>query len=293
MNSPAPISLENPLCELAECPLWHPDDEALYWTDINGRRLWRHKAGRGAEMVWEGPMMVGGFAHRVGGGFVLCTDQGVFTADENLAHWEQLHAVPMAERERFNDVTTDPRGRLFAGTLIHGAKAGTLYRIERGKEPVPVIRGIGVSNGMTFSLDERTFYHTDSMERSITAYDYDVETGGIGNPRLYFKSAEEDGSPDGITIDRDGFIWAACWGGSQVLRLDPHGRIAQRIAMPAKQPSSVMFGGGGLETLYVTSAHEGSADPERGLDAEGNFLGGHVYHFKTDTAGRPEWKAQV
>lgn len=286
--------LYNPLCELAEGPLWHAGEQTLYWTDINGRGLWRHIPGRGrTERVWQGGMKVGGFAFRRGGGFVLCTDKGIYTANAELSEWSKLHDIAMSEDERFNDITTDPQGRLFAGTMKRTLEGGTLYRIERGRVPAAVLQGIGISNGMTFSLDERTFFHTDSRTRRITVYDYDAASGNISGGRLFYQGAEEDGSPDGITMDREGCIWAACWGGSQVIRLDGNGKIVRRVAIPAKQPSSVMFGGNALEQMYVTSAHEGSADPAHGMDGEGNFLGGHIYLFPAGTTGRPEWEADV
>ena len=286
--------LDNPLCELAEGPLWHPGRQALYWTDIHGRRLWSFTpATAHTAMVWQGAMKIGGFAFRRGGGFLLCTDAGVFTADDTLADWNKLYSIAMTGDERFNDITTDPRGRVFAGTMESTLANGTLYRMERGREPVAVLRGIGISNGMTFSLDERTFFHTDSLARRITAFDYDAATGEIANPRLFYQGAERDGCPDGITMDRDGCIWVACWGGSQVLRLDRRGTITERVPIPARQPSSVAFGGSRMDRLFVTSAYEGAADAARGLDAGGCFLGGHLYSFFTETAGRPEWEADL
>jgi D-xylonolactonase len=295
MRDPMKVDcLHNPLCELAEGPLWHPEEEALYWTDINGRRIWRFIPENGlTEKVWEGPVKVGGFTLCRSGGFVLCTDGGIFTADAELAKWKILHKIELAGDERFNDITVDPRGRVFAGTLKGSLTEGTLYRIERDKEPVTVLRGIGVSNGMTFSLDEKTFFHTDSSLRRVTAFDYEAATGGISNPRLFYQGAESDGYPDGITMDLDGCIWAACWGASQVIRLDRRGVILERIPIPAIQPSSVIFGGSRMDRLFVTSAHEGSADPVRGLDGAGRFLGGHVYVIATKTMGRPEWKANL
>jgi D-xylonolactonase len=286
--------INHPLCELAEGPLWHPGEEHLYWTDINSRQLWRFTPSSGrTEMVWAGAMKVGGFAFRRGGGFALCTDKGIFTADTALANWTKLHDIPLAAGERFNDITTDPQGRIFAGTMKRTLSDGALYRIQRGKEPVRVLRNIGISNGMTFSMDERTFYHTDSITRCITAFDYDAATGKISGPRVFYQGIECDGSPDGITLDREGCIWVACWGASQIIRLDPRGIIVERIPIPAKQPSSLIFGGARMNQLFVTTACEGAHDLARGVDKEGCFLGGYLYHFLTDHVGRPEWEADV
>jgi D-xylonolactonase len=134
-------------------------------------------------------------------------------------------------------------------------------------------------------------YNPICVARSITRYEYEQETGDIQNPELYFSSQENQGLPDGITLDQKGHIWAAFCDGSAVRRIDPSGTITEEIFLPVKQPSSVMFGGPELHDLYITTACEGAADRERGLDARGNLLGDPVYRLQTIYTGRPEWPA--
>ncbi len=285
------------ICWLGEGPLWNVREQRLYWTDILNSRLWVYDpAGGSSSVFWEGAHQVGGFAFSRSGGLVLCTDKGVFALNpeqmgQSDARPKLLHEVDMAPGELFNDITVDPAGRIFAGTYNSTGPTGTLYRLEKGRPPETVLTGLGCSNGMTFSMDERFFYHTDTIPGTITRYAYDRDTGRISDPRIIFKSSPGPDGPDGLTLDREDHLWAAFWGGSVVRRLSPAGSIVEEIRLPVKQPSSVMFGGADLRDLYITSACEGGSDLERGLDSEGVFLGGPVYRVRLETGGRPEWLA--
>jgi sugar lactone lactonase YvrE len=215
----------------------------------------------------------------------------VYKLTRPAGNLELLFGIPLAEDERFNDITTDPRGRIFAGTLTERRVEGLLYRLERGKEPEVVLRDIRTSNGMTFSLDLKHFYHTDSRVRTITRYDYDLASGEIENPCVVYQGREEDGSPDGMTMDADGFLWVACYRAGKILRIDEKGEIVQTLPVPAAQPSSVVFGGDSLDELFITSASEGATDQARGLDKGGHYLGGTVFRVRPGVTGRREWHA--
>ncbi len=290
-------SIDNPICHLAECPIWNYSEKALYWTDILEERIWRYDPRTGEiRVVWQGDMMVGGFAFAANNDLVLCTEKGVYyldrAADDSAeSSLRVLYDIPMAGDERFNDITTDPKGRIFAGTLTDRREQGILYRLEKGRPAEAVLHDIGTSNGMTFSLDLKYFYHTDSHVRTITRYDYDSDVGDIANPCAIYIAAEADGVPDGITMDAEGFIWVACWRGRKVIRIDPAGQIASELPIPAIQISSLAFGGSGMNELYVTTACEGGADLARGLDANGVYLGGGVFCAHVDAVGRKEWPA--
>jgi sugar lactone lactonase YvrE len=287
------------ICHLGECPVWNLSRQQLFWTDIFERRIWVHDPKSGASRVfWQGGLQVGGFAFTREDALVLCTDRGVFrlgidSSGAPQGEPELLFRVPLAPEEMFNDITTDPAGRLFAGTLDRKRLTGTLYRFERGRPPVAVLQNVRCSNGMTFSLDEQSFFHTDSLAYRITRYAYDRGTGEIFSPAVHYQGREEEGLPDGITIDREGCIWSAYWGASAVRRLDPEGRPIREVRIPARQPSSVMFGGPALDQLYVTSAAQGAADLATGSGRDGAFLGGPVYRFSPGVAGRAEWQADL
>jgi len=288
-------SIGNPICQLAECPIWNDEEQALYWTDIPGRRLWRYDRGRGTtEVAWEGDMMVGGFAFDAANDIVMCTDKGVFKLHRQRdGALRMLLEIPMAADERFNDITTDPRGRIFAGTLTERRVEGVLYLLEQGKALVAVLGDLRTSNGMTFSLDLQHFYHTDSRMRTIRRYDYDIDSGAIDHPQVFYEGREADGVPDGITLDAEGCLWVACYRGGKVLRVDSKGQVIDEIAVPAAHVSSVAFGGAGMNELYITTGSQGTADLSSGDDREGRDLGGAVFRATLDVAGRKEWRANL
>lgn len=285
-------SIGNPICRLAECPIWNDTEKVLYWTDIPARRLWRYDPHNGdIRMESEGDLVIGGFAFTGDNDIVLCTDRGVYKLIRPANSLHQLIEIPMANDERFNDITTDPCGRILAGTLTERRKEGLLYRLERGKTPVVILHDIGTSNGMTFSLDHKYFYHTDSHVRTITRYDYDLTSGDIKNPHIVYRGQKRDGSPDGITMDSEGFIWIACYRGGKIIRIDDKGNIVEELSIPAAQPSSVMFGGNDLNALFITSASQGATDPTKGVDNRGRYLGGEVFRTVPGVTGRKEWRA--
>lgn len=289
-------SLCNPICHLAECPIWNVSEQMLYWTDILEKRIWRYDPKNSEISIeWEGDFQIGGFAFTKNNDIIMCTDKGVYLlsrgSKDRQGGLKLLFDISLAGNERFNDITTDPAGRIFAGTMTADRKKGILYRLEKNAEPVIVLEGLCTSNGMTFSMDEKYFYHTDSSPMTITKFKYDVTTGDISDAQLFYHGAEDNGHPDGITVDTEDHIWVACWGASKVIRLDTNGNIVHEIPTPALKTSSIVFAGENMNELYITTACEGGADLEKGLDENGNFLGGLIYHTNPDVSGRKEFIA--
>ena len=283
-----PHALDTPACALAECPLWNVAEQALYWTDIPNGVIWRYDPATGkTHQAWQGDRQVGGFAFAGDGRIVLCSDRDVALLNSSTGQIEPIEAwsVPLAEDERFNDVTTDPAGRLLAGTLTQQRTDGILYRFEAGKAPLALLRDLHTSNGMAFSADQTTFYHTDSRPGVITRYAYDVATGEIRDPAVVHRRSDEPGSPDGLTIDSDGCLWAAYYRGGCVRRLSPDGRVLAEICLPTPNVTSVAFGGTDLQDLYITTGR-----CERG---ESGGLGGQVFRVRMPVAGRAEWSVRI
>lgn len=152
---------------------------------------------------------------------------------------------------------------------------------------------LGCSNGMTFSVDMKTFYHTDSLDRRITAYDYDPGSGDLGNPAIYYQGNEKQGFPDGITIDLDGNIWVAFWGEGCVRKISPLSEVVACITVPVIQPTSLMFGGENRDQLYMTSAATRASNPEHNTNEEGLLIGGPLFRIRTGSRGREEWPASL
>jgi len=155
--------------------------------------------------------------------------------------------------------------------------------------------GFHLANGLAFSPDDRTLYFTDSAARRIYAYDYNSQTGEVRNRRVLVQLSPDEGLPDGLTVDEEGFLWSAHWYGSCVVRYDPDGKAERRIATPAKQTSCVTFGGQDLADLYITSAGRSEPMPVMppGYDADNGFFGGPLYRISAGVRGRPTRKTRI
>lgn len=242
---------------LGEVPVWDIAEQALYWVDIEGRLLQRFEPASGALRSWNMPERVCALALRAGGGVVLALASGFAFFDPETGAIERL-AAPEAHLpgNRMNDGKCDRRGRFWAGTMDDSlvSHSGALYRLDPDLSCHRMEGGIGISNSLAWSPDDRVFYFADTLRRTIFAYDFDIETGSIGNRRVLTDCAGQPGTPDGSTIDAEGFLWNAQWDGWRLVRYAPDGRIDRIVSLPVQKPTSCMFGGPDLSTLYVTTA---------------------------------------
>jgi D-xylonolactonase len=229
---------------------------------------------------------VGVFTIQADGALLLFMDRG------SVMRWsEGVLAVVVgeiaAERAfRFNDVIADPRGRIFCGIVSDSGEMGRLYRLDTDGSVVLLLEEIGCSNGMAFTLDQRSFYFTDSLAHEIYVFDYDVVTGSISNQRVFARFGEEDGMPDGATLDSQGRLWSALWGGGSVVRLRGDGLVAEKIELPTGKVSSVTFGGDDYKDMYITTAG-GNETPA------GEIMAGALFRVRMDVSGVPEFFSRV
>lgn len=270
------------VCETGENPLWHSVEQRLYWTDIPAGRLFRYEPHSGRhEQVYQG-RPVGGFTFEASGGLLLFRDRG------NVALWRDgefvdiIAEIPEERASRFNDVIADPAGRVFCGTMASEHSKGRLYRLDMDGQITPILESIGCSNGMGFSPDLKTFYYTDSFAGEIYTFDYGIDAGSLTNRRVFASFPEAEGLPDGLTVDRDGYIWSAIWDGNGVARFSPDGQVVARITLPTRKVSSLTFGGVDLRDVYITTAG-GNTREDDGLAA------GALFRLRTDVTGRDEF----
>jgi D-xylonolactonase len=290
------IAQDRNLC--GEAPVWDPASKRLLWVDLGGSLVYELLPAAGPHRVLHRGLMVSGLALNAGGGLVFAGATGLHLRHDS-GDVRTLLAEHAGESLFFNDILPDPKGRLYAGTIYWGAngmeKPGKLYLIEGAGHARVVDEGIEIANGLGFSPDDRTLYFADSARRVIFAYDVDPGTGNLSRRRVFARIPSEEGLPDGLTVDREGFVWCAQWYGSQVLRYDPEGRVERRIAMPVRQVSSVIFGGDDLSDLYVTTAADPWPSPlaPPGYDASAPDQGGSLYRIRLDIQGRPDYHAAL
>ena len=247
----------NPRALVGEGPVWDDRRQVLWWIDVKNPRLFRYDPASGENREFVMPERIGCIALREGGGLIGAFMSGFKWIDPDTgAITPIVDPEPDRPGNRFNDGKCDRRGRLFAGTMDNAEVecTGTLYRLDPDLSVHVMGTDVHLSNGLGWSPDDRTLYYTDSLRRTIWAYDYDLDTGAIANRRVFARVPDEAGVPDGLCVDAQGGVWSAHWGGWRLTRYAPDGRIDRVVEMPVPQPSCPAFGGPDLDVLYVSSA---------------------------------------
>ena len=250
--------------KVGESPVWSGGDERLWWVDIDGERLHRTDPATGADESWAMGEPIGCLALDRSGGVVVALAHGFHRFGPASGTVTPLaEAEPDRPQNRFNDGTTDGRGRFWAGTMNRGGAGaepeGTLYRLDPDGRVTATADGFFTINGLAFSPDDRVMYLADSAPaiRTIWACDYDPDAGVFTRRRVFFDTRAVAGRPDGGCVDADGCYWMAGVSGWQLVRLTPAGEIDRIVDMPVEKPSKIAFGGSNLTTMFVTSIGTG------------------------------------
>jgi sugar lactone lactonase YvrE len=249
---------------LGEGAIWDADREALYWVDIVGCQVHVYDPATGQDRVIDVGQYVGTVVPRRSGGLMLALHRGFASLDLETG---QVKMVADPEQRlpgnRFNDGKCDPAGRFWAGTLaLDGTpEVAALYRLDPDTSVHRMLDGVTCSNGIVWTLDNKTMYYIDTGLRRVDAFDYDHETGEISGRRTAFEVPAEMGYPDGSTLDSEGMLWVALWQGSAVSRWNPEtGELLQVVYVPAPNVTSCALGGSHLDRLYITTARNGMSE---------------------------------
>jgi sugar lactone lactonase YvrE len=278
-SAPVPCSATAGL--LSEGPRWSAETGELLWVDILGATLHRARPGRDGQLESVQTITVdrhvGAVAPATNGGYVLAAGTGFLHVDDSGAFHEL--AQPEAGRSdvRMNDGACDALGRFWAGTMAYDESpgAGALYRLELDGSCTTVLTGLTISNGIGWSPDGATMYLADSGTGVVDAFDFDAISGDITRPRTIVTIDEPGVAPDGLTVDEDGGIWVALWGGGAVHRYGPDGALLTTVPLPVERPTSCAFGGRDRSTLFITTARDGL--DEAALARQPNA--GRVFHI--------------
>jgi xylono-1,5-lactonase len=244
-------------CELGEGPLWSERHNALYWVDILSAKLYRLSLGSGDVADWSLPEMTGWVVERRDKpGFIAGLKSGFHELTLNPFECRAVvDPEPEQPGNRMNDAKVDHLGRIWAGTMdAHIRKAtGSLYRLDPDFTVSRQDTGYLVTNGPAFDPAGEIVYHNDTGRGIVYRFRMSP-SGELENKEEFIRVPEEAGRPDGMTVDAEGHLWIAHWGGGRVTRYTPEGKPERAIELPASQITSVTFGGSDLDRLFVTSA---------------------------------------
>ena len=272
--------------ELGECPVWSVTERALYWVDIRGAALHRLDPDTGGTRSWPMPARIGSFGLRESGGAVVALEYGLHFLDFDTGDLTFVAAPARVPGTRFNDGKVSPDGRFWAGTMDEESLSrpiAALYRLDPDGSLHRMVGDLIVSNGLAWTADGRTMYHSDSKGPIIWAYDYDPGTGGISGRRVVARPTERQGRPDGAATDEDGFYWSAGISAGVLNRWSPDGHLVRSIPLPCSNPTAPCFGGPDMKTIYVTSLRH---DLPAQVLADKPLSGG-IFAVRVDVPGVP------
>jgi sugar lactone lactonase YvrE len=245
---------------LGEGVLWDAESQTLWWTDIHGRKLYRHDYRAHQTEAIATPERLCSFGLvRDSGNLIAAFESGLAFYDPRSGATKWVARPESRTGVRFNDGRVDRQGRFWVGAMVEDESVdenASLYCLDGGGKLDIRETGIAISNGICWSPDGTRFYFADSPLRTIFVYDFDAASGAISNKRVFAKTPE-GAYPDGANVDAEGFVWSAHWGAGQVVRYAPDGAIDRTIDVPASQPTCIAFGGPDLDLLFVTSARDG------------------------------------
>ena len=273
---------------LGEGCVWSPIENLLIWVDITGKAVHRFDHATGQPVsVWRYPQSVGNAALRASGGLALGLGASVALTDRVGAIETVIELPGEPASNRANDGAVDPAGRLFQGTMSDtdpGAPVAALHRVDADGSARRVLSDVSISNGMGWSPDGATMYYIDTLTFRVDRFDYDPDTGELEGRRPFLTFDGSTGGPDGMTVDAEGCLWVAFFGGYHVQRFSPDGERLETVVTPsAPQTTCCCFGGPDLDTLYITTAR----DPIAGVSTEGEPNSGALFAADVGAVGLP------
>jgi len=244
-----------------EGPVWHPTEHTLDWVDIMAGHLHRYDPRTDRDMVIDVGRPIGAFAPRVSGGYVVALEYGFGVLEPSGEFRVVAPIATPGPPQRMNDGKCDSAGRFWAGTMAYDFTPGAaaLYRLDPDFKMTTMLRDVTLSNGLDWTVDDRTMYYIDSLAHGIDAFDFDLGAGTISGRRRLIEvpsdRAAQTGEtvPDDMTLDAEGYLWVAIHGASEVRRYSPQGEIECIVRLPVSGVTSCAFGGEELTDLYMTS----------------------------------------
>ena len=278
-------------CEIGEGPIWNPANNHLYWTDIPAGRMFSLNTVTGKHHKFYDGRVVGGFTIQRDGNLLLFMEKGAVAILKQGELSYVITDIPAEKANRFNDVVSDPVGRVFCGTMPSNMDRlneglGRLYKLDTDGSMTLILDHIYNPNGMAFTPDHTQMYYTDSLMQKIYIFDYNIKNGTLSNQRVFVDTSGKDGVPDGLTVDSDGYVWSAQVMASSLIRYSPEGDEVQRALIPTRAVTSLTFAGKDCTDIYVTTAG--------GKNKTGNLSGaGALYQLNLGIEGIPEYQSNI
>ena len=270
-------------CDVAEGPFWDDSEQQLYFVDIVNKQIKIFSSSSTPVETIQFNQEISAVFLDQKSDLIVAVRDGIFAATRDGVLETSLAPIELEDTSiRTNDAKCDANGRMWVGTMAFDFTPGAaaLFRFD-SKVLKEVVPDLTVSNGIGWSLDKKTMYFIDSPTKRVDSFDFDIESGELGNRRPFLLLSDLDAFPDGLTTDEDGGVWVALFGGGEVRRFDAQGTLTHIVEIPVKQVTSCCFGGADMSELYITTA-------QNGMDSDSLIrqpLAGSLFRAKTAFKG--------
>jgi sugar lactone lactonase YvrE len=270
----------DPCAEHGEGVIWDVSAARIRWVDMLAGDVLSLDDATGQVSRLHVGTVASAIRPRVDGGLVIAVERGFALLSADSHDIEILPEIWTDPTVRMNDGACDSGGRFYCGSMAYDAAPhrGALYRLDPTRTVTRVLDAVTISNGLAWSPDGTVAYYVDSATQRVDAFTYDVEAAALTERRPIVTIDEADGTPDGLTVDGEGYLWVAMWAGSAVRRYDPGGRLDRVVEIPARHVTACAFGGPGLADLYITTSR-------LGLAADVDPLAGALFRFRPGVQG--------
>lgn len=268
--------------DLAHSPVWDGKRALLLFTDIMHGRVHELDPATGAARVFDVGEPVGVAVPSRRNDWILATKTGFHRLDPATGDTARIASVEIDQPDnRMSDGRVDPRGRFWAASLsLSGRQHGALYRLDANGRVLRMLTGLTLANGLAWSPEGTLLYFVDTATGRIDLFDFDEAWGTITNRRTFAVVPPAAGYPSGLTVDAAGFVWVTLWGGGALHRYTPDGQVDRVVPLPVTHPTHCVFGGRGLDELFVTSARIDRPGGEPGA------TNGGVYRLRPGVKGQ-------
>ncbi|GAA2003620.1 SMP-30/gluconolactonase/LRE family protein [Nakamurella flavida] len=271
--------ITDPVAYHGEGPAWSPTWGGLRWVDMlagdiltlgDDGTVHRRQVGTVAAVIRP----------RTAGGAIIAVERG-FALEDDEGHLTALPEVFGDPTIRMNEGGCDPDGRFYCGTMAYDQRPGAaqLYRLDPDGSIRTVLTDLTISNGLEWSPDGSLAYFDDTPTGRVALFDYET-AAGLTNRRTFVEIDPDDGHPDGLTVDSEGGVWVALFGGGAVRRYLPDGTLDAVLEVPARQVTACTFGGPDLDQLFITTSREN-------LEPDDDPLAGSLFRASVGVRGLP------
>jgi xylono-1,5-lactonase len=282
-----PVSIWQLGAPLGEGPIWVERDQALWFVDIKSHKIHRLDPATGATRSWDAPGQVGFILPIESGGFVAGLQTGLARFDERDGSFTAISAPgPDLPTNRLNDATVDPQGRLWFGSMDDGESdlTGAIYRLGSDGTCINTTDHVAITNGPAISPDGKTLYHVDTLVGVIHACDI-ADDGTLANTREFVRIPNDEGHPDGPTVDSEGCVWVGLYNGWAVRRYSPAGELLETVKFPVSAITKIAFGGPDGKTVFATTANKHIAPGDLAKQPHA----GDLFRFEVSVPGQKNY----